>query len=114
MTSGVGAVAHHHMSGPSDPGTVVLDIGAEFGALVIYTAQEQLGVEIEISPGEARGATRTHAEVRARNLDDRTIYGVVYSSLAEGLYTIWSDADTALTTVRVCGAKVTQFTWPRP
>lgn len=104
--------ACNHGSGPSDPGSVVLDIGAEIGALVIYTAADQLGAEIEISPVEAGGVTRQHAAVRARNLDDRTIYGVVYSSLAEGDYTIWSDADTALTTVRVRGAKVTQFTWP--
>ena len=106
------SVTHHHDLGPSDPGTVVLDIGAGLGALVIYTTAEQLGLEIEISPGEADGATRTHAAVRARNLGDRTIYGVVYPSLAEGTYTIWRDADTALTTVNVHSAQVSQFTWP--
>jgi hypothetical protein len=111
--SGTETVArHHHDAGPSDPGTVVLDIGAELGALIIYTTAEQLGVEIEISPGEASGAPRTHAAVRARNLGSDTIYGVVYPSLTQGVYTIWLDAGTALTTVPVRGAEITEFTWP--
>ena len=115
--SGTGTVAHHHHHhhhdlGPSDPGTVVLDIGAGLGALVIYATAEQLGLEIEISPGEAADTPRTHAAVRARVFDSSTLYAVVFPSLAEGPYTIWSDTGPALSTVRVRSAEVTQFTWP--
>jgi hypothetical protein len=111
--SGIGTAGHHHHdAGPSDPGTVVLDIGAELGALIIYTTAQQLGLEIEISPGKTSDARRTHMAVRARNLDSHTIYGAVYPSLVEGIYTIWLDADTVLATVSVHGAQVTQFSWP--
>ncbi|MFI5914518.1 phospholipase [Dactylosporangium sp. NPDC051541] len=112
--SGIGTVAHHHHHdlGPSYPGTVMLDIGAGRGALVISAAAEQLGLEIEISPGESGDAPRTHAAVRARVFDSSRLYAVVFPSLAEGPYTIWSEAGDALATVRVRSAEVTQFTWP--
>jgi hypothetical protein len=36
--------------GPSQNGTVVLDIGGEIGALILLTGPDLLGAEIEISP----------------------------------------------------------------
>ena len=38
-----------HALGPSGPGTVVLDLGAGVGALVLYTPPDLDGREIEIS-----------------------------------------------------------------
>ena len=40
-----------HRYGPTGAGTVLLDLGAETGALVLYTPEELAGAEIEISPG---------------------------------------------------------------
>jgi hypothetical protein len=88
----------------------MLDVGDGYGALVIYTGAAELGREIEISPSDGSGH-RTHAAVRARHVDSRTLYGVVFPSLATGTYTIWLDADTALGTVRVGSAEVAEFTW---
>jgi hypothetical protein len=88
----------------------MLDVGPGYGALVIYATEAELGREIEISPGS--GSTRTHAAVRARHVDRRTLYGVVFPSLAAGTYTIWLDAETALATVAVGSAEVAEFTWP--
>ena len=105
------AVAAHHDLGPSYSGSVMLDVGAGYGALVIYTGPEELGREIEISPADGSGP-RTHAAVRARHVDSRTLYGVVFPSLAAGPYTIWLDSATALRTVRVDSAEVAEFTWP--
>lgn len=122
MTAGAGTVApasgtalhqhhhHHHDYGPSYSGTVMLDVGPGYGALVIYATAAELGLEIEISPSD--GGARTHAAVRARHVDRRTLYGVVFPSLAAGTYTIWLDAGTPLATVRVGSAEVTEFTWP--
>lgn len=102
-----------HNYGPSYEGTVVLDIGADVGALVIFTGAAQLGREIEISPAGSTGHPRTHVAVRERYLEDRTLYCAVYPGLAAGVYTIWRDENTPLSNVNIAGAEITQFTWPR-
>ena len=40
--------------GPSEDGTVVLDIGDDIGALIIMTPASMVGAEIEISPADDR------------------------------------------------------------
>ena len=82
-----------HRYGPTSAGTVLLDLGADTGALVLYTPADLLGAEIEISP-DTPGAPRTHAAVRARPVPGGTRYAVVYEGLAAGRYTIWRDHDT--------------------
>ena len=54
-----------HAYGPTGAGSVMLDLGTETGALVLYTPAGLVGREIEISP-QAPGARRTHASVRER------------------------------------------------
>jgi hypothetical protein len=106
---------HHHEYGASYTGTVVLDIGQDRGALVIFTGADQVGDEIEISPaapGAPECGPRTHAAVRERHLDGRTLYGAVYPGLREGSYTIWSDEVTPVGTVLVRGAEIAEFRWP--
>ena len=71
-------------AGPSGPGTVVLNLGAGVGALVLYTPAELDGAEIEISRDDAPGARRTHAQVRPRQLPGQTRYAAVYPDLATG------------------------------
>lgn len=104
--------SHHHQYGPSYTGTVVLDIGADVGALVILTGADQLGREIEVSPTNALDPVRTHAAVRERRVGTRVLYGAVYATLPAGNYTVWADADTPVATVQVYGAEIAEFTWP--
>ena len=56
-------------AGPSGPGTVIMELGAGVGALVLYTPADLDGEEIEISreddPG-VPGSRRTHSRVRPR------------------------------------------------
>jgi len=99
-----------HRYGPTGAGTVLLDIGADTGALVLYTPAELLGAEIEISPGTP-GARRTHAAVRARPAPSGTRYAAVYEGLAAGAYTIWRDHDAPAGQVAVTGGEVTTFHW---
>src|SRR5271154_5820257 len=54
------------VAGPSGPGTVVLDLGVDVGALILYTPADLDGAEIEISLDDAPGARRTHSAVRQR------------------------------------------------
>jgi hypothetical protein len=99
-----------HRYGPTSAGTVLLDLGAETGALVLYTPAALAGAEIEISP-DTPGAARTHAAVRARPGPRGTRYAAVYDGLAAGGYTIWRDHDTAAGTVTIHGGQVTSHHW---
>lgn len=116
----------HRALAPSDPGGVVLDIGDDVGALVLYGPAGIDGREIEISPGADPAAPRSHAEVRRRlpGLGElaapagqpaagqaAAIYAAVYPGLPAGSYTIWRDADLPAGTVIVRGGRVASFWW---
>ena len=96
---------------PSGQGTVVLNIGAGIGALVIYTPGSLHGHEIEVSP-VARPADRTHAAVRARYVRGGVLWSVVIDNLPQGRYLIWRDEVTPLAEVEVFGGSVTEYEWP--
>ena len=102
---------HHHTLAPSGQGTVMLNIGAGVGALVITTPGRLHGHEIEISPvGDA--AVRTHAAVRARYVAGGVCFSVVIDGLPAGRYVVWQDPVTPLTEVDVVGGAVAEVTWP--
>jgi hypothetical protein len=99
-------------AGPSGPGTVVLNLGAGIGALVLFTPADLDGAEIEISRGDDPRARRTHAQVRPRRLPGQTRYAAVYQDLAAGQYTIWRDEDRQAGTVTIAGGQITSSRWP--
>jgi hypothetical protein len=102
---------HNHNYGPSYEGAVVLDIGGDIGALIIFTEPGEAGREIEVSPID--DDTRTHVAVRERQLAGSTVYCAVYPRLTAGRYTIWRDQATPVADVRIHGAEVAHFTWRR-
>jgi hypothetical protein len=99
-----------HRYGPTGVGTVLLDLGADTGALVLYAPAGLLGAEIEISPA-ARDAPRTHAAVRARPGPAGTRYAAVYDGLAAGTYTLWRDHHSPAAQVTITGGRVTSHHW---
>jgi hypothetical protein len=101
-----------HSMGPSGPGTVVLELGADVGALVLFTPAELDGREIEISRDADPGARRTHSQVRPRHLVGVTRYAAVYPDLAAGAYTIWADGQSQAGRVVITGGRVTNWSWP--
>jgi hypothetical protein len=101
--------------GPSRAGSVVLDLGADVGALVLDAPAELSGQEIEISPvADGARARRTHSLVRQRRTGAGTSYAAVYPGLAAGDYTVWRDAFTPAGTVTIDGGRVTRYLWPCP
>lgn len=100
------------VAGPSGPGTVVLDVGGEVGALVLFTPAGLDGAEIEISRDDDPGARRTHSQVRQRRTTTATSYAAVYPGLPEGSYTIWRDRQDAACSVVITGGRVTTWSWP--
>jgi len=67
--------------------SVVLDIGEDVGALVLYTRPELHGREIELSPlGDDAG--RVHSAVLERSVNGRMLYAAVYPELRAGAYQV--------------------------
>jgi hypothetical protein len=101
------------VAGPTGPGSVVMELGADIGALVLYTPPGLDGEEIEISRDDAPSeAHRTHSMVRPRPLPGGTRYAAVYPGLRAGRYTIWRDERTPAATVTVTGGQVSNCHWP--
>ena len=99
-------------AGPSGPGTVVLELGAGVGALVLLTPADLDGREIEISPEGCAVGRRTHSRVRPRHMATGTRYAAVYPDLPAGPYTIWTDEEHAAGSVVITGGRVTNWSWP--
>jgi hypothetical protein len=104
-------MTHNHTSAPSGQGTVMLNIGAGIGALIIHTPAALHGHEIEISP-VTDAATRKHAAVRARYVHGGVVWSEVIDGLPAGRYVIWRDPVTPLAEIDVAGGAVSEFTWP--
>ncbi|MGR6317340.1 phospholipase [Micromonospora soli] len=102
---------HQHTLGPSESGSVVLDLGGDSGALIIYTGRELHGREIEISRADREGR-RTHSAVRERHVRDGVFHSAVYPDLESGLYTVWWDEGTPAGAISVAGGAVAEFVWP--
>jgi hypothetical protein len=100
------------VAGPTGPGSVVMELGADIGALVLYTPPGLDGEEIEISRDGEPGARRTHSRVRPRPLPGETVYAAVYPGLPAGRYTIWRDERTPAATATVTGGQVSSCRWP--
>ena len=99
--------------GPSGPGSVVLDIGGDVGALIIITPARMAGEEIHISPLDDPAA-RTHALVRERRLGPASCHAAVYPALAAGDYTIWRHAGGPAGTVRIDAGAAASYRWAEP
>jgi len=90
--------------------SVVLDIGDEVGALVLYTPPAHAGREIEVSPAGDEGR-RTHAGVLLRRLGSRTFHAAVYPALRAGVWRIWTDDESLPGRVIIAGGVVTELDW---
>ena len=101
--------------GPSRAGSVVLDLGAGVGALILDTPAELNGREIEISAvADGQRARRTHSLVRQRRTGAGTSYAAVYAGLPAGDYIVWQDEVTPAGTVTIEGGRVTRCSRPYP
>jgi hypothetical protein len=100
------------VAGPSGPGTVVLELGADVGALVLFTPADLDGREIEISRDDSSAGRRTHSQVRPRHMATGTKYAAVYPELTAGQYTIWADEQRPAGRVVITGGRVTNWSWP--
>ena len=102
-------MSEHHSSRPH-PEPVVLEIGGDLGALIVYTEPALHGCEIEISPAGS-DRPRAHKDVLNRPVNGRPTYTAVFDQLPEGTYTLWLNDTAAARHVPVAGAQVTELDW---
>jgi hypothetical protein len=101
---------HENYSARSHPEYVVLDIGDQLGALIVYTDPELHGKEVEIS-AEGQDSSRSHKDVLERGVGDRTAFTAVFDRLPEGAYTLWTDGTPCARGVVVTGGAVAELDW---
>jgi hypothetical protein len=78
--------------------SVVLDIGDDVGALILYTGPERHTHEIEVSLLEAGAdSRRVHSAVLERSLNGRTWYAATYPELCAGEYQVWCEGAPRVT-----------------
>jgi hypothetical protein len=95
------------MAGPAD--ALVLDIGGNVGALVLYSDEVCLGLEIDLTPAGAPRSHHMHTMIRRRRAVDREFIAGVYPELVEGTYTVWGVDDRPLGEVSIVGGRVSEF-----
>jgi hypothetical protein len=91
------------------PEPVVLDIGGEVGALILYAPPELHGREIEVS--RAGRSARVHAAVLERRIGGRTVFAAVYPGLDAGTYDVWRGPTSSAARVTVPAAGVAELDW---
>ena len=94
-------------------GDVVLDIGDDTGALVIYAPAQLRDREIQLIRKDDP-MVRTHVDVAERQANGRTIFAAVYPPLPIGAYSIWLDYTTPIGDVTILGGNVTELDWRSP
>jgi hypothetical protein len=105
----------HHPLGPSEEGSVVLDIGGDVGAAIVHAPAALAGSEIEIRRGGASW-DGTHVAVRARHILNGEMYAALFPALRHGSYEVRlrGDATGPVASLDVEGGRVveTRLAWP--
>lgn len=94
----------------------MVEIGAEAGALVVYTSPALLGEEIEMRTHGGAWAG-VHTTVRARHVAGRVLYAGVFGSIPVGRYDLrrrGQEADATVHSVTVGPGAVVETRWPEP
>jgi hypothetical protein len=94
-------------SGPPD--ALVLDIGGDVGALIIYADEACLGSEIDLTPVGARQSHLIHTMVRRRRATNRDIIAGLFPELREGRYTVWGLDGGPIGEVTIVGGQISEF-----
>jgi hypothetical protein len=96
---------HHHAALRPHEEPVVLEIGGELGALIVYTEPALPHREIEISPA-GEDERRSHKDVLERVVGTRSIYAAVFDRLPGGAYTLWYEGAARARGVTVAGGTI--------
>ena len=104
-----GHVHDHHLEAhrPHEE-AVVLELGDDLGALIVYTDPALLHTEIEISAAGADDE-RSHKDVLERVVAGRSLYAAVFDRVPRGTHTLWHDGVAMARGVVVSGGEVAEL-----
>lgn len=94
-------------SGPAE--ALVLDIGGDVGALILFADESCLGQEIDLTPAGRPRSHHLHTMIRRRRAVDREFIAGVYPEVRAGAYTVWGLDGASLGEVHIIGGEVAQF-----
>ena len=94
-------------TGPPD--ALVLDIGGDVGALILYADEDLIGREIDITPAGEHHHHGVHTAIRRRRAADRDTVCGVYPELKEGAYTVWGLDGSPIAHLRIEGGSVREY-----
>jgi hypothetical protein len=112
MGLGAGIEQPFEDSGPRSgpPDALVLDIGGEIGALIIYAEESCLGREIDLTPVGSPRSHHIHTMIRRRRATGKDVIAGLYPELQEGNYTVWGlGHGERLGEVTIVGGQVSEF-----
>lgn len=92
------------------PEPVVLDIGGDIGALIVYAEPDLYDTPIELSPVGADDE-KFHQHVLERPMPGKTMYAAVFDKVTQGTYTIWLRGEARIRDFEVTGATVSEVDW---
>jgi hypothetical protein len=103
---------HHREAHRPHTEPVVLEIGGELGALVVFTDGAHVHDEIEISPA-GEDARRSHKDVLERVVGSRSVFAAVFDRLPGGEYTLWHEGAPLARGVHVLAGAIAEHHWTR-
>ena len=92
--------------GTGPPEALVLDIGGDIGAIVVYGDEALLGVEVDLSAAGAPRSHHVHTMIRRRRVAGGDVVVGVYPEVQAGDYTLWHPDDQGRSDVSVRGGEV--------
>jgi len=101
---------HHLEAHRPHEEAVVLELGGELGALVVYTDASLLHTEIEIS-ADGDDDERSHKDVLERVVAGRSLFAAVFDKLQAGDYSLWHRNEAFSRGVRVTGGEIAELDW---
>ncbi len=101
---------HEEYAARSHPELVVLEIGDDLGAVIVYTDPELHGKEIEISRS-GEDARRSHKDVLERRQAGAPSFTAVFDKVEAGAYSLWVDDVARVREVVVAGGTITELDW---
>ena len=92
------------------PEPVVLDIGGDIGALIVYGTAELIDTPVEVSPAGSDDE-KFHQHILERPMPDGTSYAAVFDKITQGAYTLWLHGEPLARDFTITGGEVAQVDW---
>ncbi|HMG32000.1 MAG TPA: hypothetical protein VK585_17980 [Jiangellaceae bacterium] len=91
--------------------SLVVDIGGDTGALIVYALPDLVGQEIEITRAEMSSGHPVHNVVRPRRVGPRVVFAAVFPDVPAGTYSPYRKGVTDGPAFTVAGGHVTEIDW---